>query len=81
MAVVNWMDLMWFTENQSQYTIFRSDDPLEECLLFFWDSLGDNTLSIETLQEIEEVLKGLEDGTIKIVPLDLSMLEPDAPES
>lgn len=75
LAMINWMDLMWFTKNQVHYTLFGSDDPLEECMLFFWDSLEDNTVSMEVLEHIEEVMKSINDGTIELIPFDPGMFD------
>ena len=74
-AAVNWMDLMWFPENQAKYTLFREDNALEECLLFFWDSLEDNTLSIDLLEYIEEAVKGINDGTLNTISFDFGMFD------
>lgn len=74
-AAINWADLMWFPENQKKYTLFREDNALEECLLFFWDSLEDNTLPIEIYEYIEKTVQGINDGTVNAVSFDFGTLE------
>lgn len=75
LAAINWMDLMWFPENQSLYTLFGSDDPTQECAVFFWDSLEDNTIALETLEYLKEVKKELDNGTIEAIPFDPDILD------
>lgn len=46
-----WKDLL--TSNYSKYALFEDQDPYEECLSWFWFSLGDDSvLTKELLDEI-----------------------------
>lgn len=56
-AFKNWADLMG--NNYEHYALLENDDPLEFCILYFWDSLEDEIYPkhfLDSLYQIVEVL-------------------------
>jgi len=64
-----WADLM--TGNYKDYALMWHDDPYEECLDWFWGSLGDDdTLPKEFLEHLMQMVDDIETGKEKVIPLD-----------
>jgi hypothetical protein len=65
-----WMDLVWFENNQKNYTLLKDDDPFEQCYLTFWYDLNDDDTYPK---EFLEYLMGLADDAMenqeKLIPL------------
>jgi hypothetical protein len=47
-----------------------SDDPLEQCILYFWDSLEDEIYPKHFLDSLLQMVDDIETGKEKVYPLD-----------
>jgi hypothetical protein len=64
-----WADLM--TSNYENYALLKDDDPEQECLEWFWVSLGeDETYPKEFLEHLLQMCDDIETGKEKVYPLD-----------
>ncbi len=65
-----WADLM--TSNYTDYALPRTvEDPEQECLEWFWTSLGeDDTYPKEFLEHLMQMVDDIETGKEKLIPLD-----------
>ena len=64
----NWSDLMG--NSYQDYALLKDDDPLEECILFFWDSLEDEIYSKSFLESLLQMVDDINTGKEEVVPLD-----------
>ena len=64
----NWGDLMG--DNYQEYALLVSDDPLEQCILYFWDSLEDEIYPKHFLESLLQMVDDIETGKEKVYPLD-----------
>ena len=67
-AFKNWADLMG--DNYQEYALLVSDDPLEQCILYFWDSLEEEIYPKHFLEHLMQMVDDIETGKEKVVPLD-----------
>lgn len=75
LAFINWTHLMWFEKEQKNYALLKDDDPLEQCSLYFWDTLNeDETLSKEFLEELMQMAEDVKTGRVKTVPFTQEMM-------
>ena len=65
-AFKNWADLMG--NNHQEYALLASDDPLEQCILYFWDSLEDEIYPKHFLEELMQMVEDVETGKEKLIP-------------
>ena len=64
-----WSDLM--TSNYKDYTLMWYEDPYEECLGWFWTSLGeDDTLPKEFLENLMQMAEDVRTGKTKTYPIE-----------
>ena len=52
--------------NYQDYALLVSDDPLEQCALYFWDSLEDDIYPKEFLESLMQMADDVETGKVKI---------------
>jgi len=64
----NWSDLMG--DNYQEYALLVSDDPLEQCILYFWDSLEDEIYPKHFLESLLQMVDDIETGKEKLIPMD-----------
>jgi hypothetical protein len=67
-AYKNWADLMG--NNYQDYALLKEDDPLELCILYFWDSLEDEIYPKFFLEELMQMVDDIDTGKEKVYPLD-----------
>jgi hypothetical protein len=67
-AFKNWGDLMG--NNYQEYALLISDDPLEQCAIYFWDSLEDDIYPKEFLESLMQMADDVETGKVKTYPMD-----------
>ena len=67
-AFKNWADLMG--DNYQDYALLVSDDPLEQCILYFWDSLEDEIYPKHFLDSLLQMSHDIETGKEKVIPMD-----------
>lgn len=69
-----WKDLM--TGNYKDYALMWYDDPYEECVNWFWGTLGDDdTLPKEFLEGLLVQVAQIESGEVKPVPFTQEMFD------
>ena len=66
-AFKNWADLMG--DNYQEYALLVSDDPLEQCILYFWDSLENEIYPKEFLDSLLQMSNDVETGKVKTYPM------------
>jgi hypothetical protein len=64
----NWGDLMG--NNYSEYALLVCDDPLEQCILYFWDSLEDDIYPKEFLESLLQMVDDVDTGKIRTYPME-----------
>jgi hypothetical protein len=52
------------------YALLKTDDPLEQCILYFWDSLEDEIYPKYFLDSLLQMVDDIETGKEKVIPLD-----------
>ena len=62
-------------DNYQEYALLISDDPLEQCALYFWDSLEDDIYPKEFLESLMQMANDVETGKVKAVPFDMNMVD------
>jgi hypothetical protein len=67
-AYKNWADLMG--NNYQDYALLKTDDPLEQCILYFWDSLEDEIYPKEFLESLLQMADDVKTGKEKLIPMD-----------
>ena len=69
-----WSDLM--RGNYKDYALMWYDDPYEECVDWFWQSLGDDdTLPKEFLEHLQQMVEDIDAGKVKTYPMEDVMKE------
>jgi hypothetical protein len=69
-----WADLMG--SNYRDYALLKDDDPEQECLEWFWVSLGeDDTYPKYFLEELLEMVDRIDRGEEKLIPMDEDFME------
>jgi hypothetical protein len=61
--------------NYSEYALLVSDDPLEQCILYFWDSLEDDIYPKEFLESLMQMVDDVDTGKVKTYPMEDVMSE------
>jgi hypothetical protein len=69
----NWGDLMG--NNYENYALLKTDDPLEQCILYFWDSLEDDICPKYFLDSLLQMSHDIKTGKEKVIPLDESFMD------
>jgi len=52
-------------DNYQEYALLVSDDPLEQCILYFWDSLEDEIYPKHFLESLLQMSYDVETGKVK----------------
>ena len=64
----NWGDLMG--NSYQDYALLKEDDPLELCILYFWDSLEDEIYPKHFLEELMQLAEDVRTGKEKTYPME-----------
>ncbi len=64
----NWSDLVG--NSYQEYALLVSDDPLEQCILYFWDSLEDDIYPKYFLDSLLQMSHDIDTGKEKVIPMD-----------
>lgn len=67
-AFKNWADLMG--NNYQDYALLKEDDPLEQCILYFWDSLEDEIYPKHFLESLLQMADDVKTGKEEVIPMD-----------
>jgi hypothetical protein len=57
-------------DDYQEYALLVSDDPLEQCILYFWDSLEDDIYPKHFLEELMQMADDVVSGKVKTYPID-----------
>lgn len=69
-----WSDLM--TDNYANYSLFKDEDPYEECYNWFWTSINlDETYPKHFLEDLMQMAEDVETGKVKPVPFTREMFD------
>ncbi len=63
-----WGDLMG--NSYQEYALLKDDDPLEMCILNFWDSLEDEIYPKDFLEYLIQMVDDIETGKEEVIPMD-----------
>jgi len=69
----NWKDLV--LNNYQEYALLKDDDPLDLCILYFWDSLEDEIYPKDFLEYLMQMVDDVETGKVKTYPMEDVMTE------
>ncbi len=69
----NWADLMG--NNYQEYALLKTDDPLEQCILYFWDSLEEDIYPKEFLEHLMQLADDVQTGKEKLIPFTQDMFD------
>jgi len=69
----NWGDLMG--NSYQNYALLKDDDPLEQCILYFWDSLEDEIYPKHFLEHLMQLADDVATGKEKVVPFTKDMFD------
>lgn len=56
--------------NYQDYALLKTDDPLEQCILYFWDSLEDEIDPKEFLEYLLQLSDDVRTGKEEVIPMD-----------
>jgi hypothetical protein len=56
--------------NYQDYSLLKEDDPLELCILYFWDSLEDEIYPKFFLEELMQMVDDIDTGKEKLIPME-----------
>lgn len=69
----NWADLMG--GNWEEYSLLKNDDPMEQCILNFWDSLEEDIISKEFLESLMQMAEDVRTGKVETIPFTQEMFD------
>ena len=72
-AFKKWADLMG--NNYEGYALLKTDDPLQQCILYFWDSLEDEIYPKHFLDSLLQMVHDIDTGKEKVIPMDEDFME------
>ena len=61
----NWKDLV--LNNYQDYALLKDDDPLEQCILYFWDSLEDEIYPKKFFESLLQMVDDIETGKEEVI--------------
>ena len=68
---ITWMDLVWFEDNQKNYTLLKDEDSFEQCYIDFWFSLSDDDVYPKHfLESLLQMVEDVKTGKEKVIPMD-----------
>jgi hypothetical protein len=56
--------------NYAEYALLKDDDPLDLCILYFWDSLEDEIYPKEFLESLMQMVDDVDTGKVKTYPME-----------
>ena len=56
--------------NYQDYALLKTDDPLEQCILYFWDSLEEEIYPKEFLESLLQMSDDVKTGKVETYPMD-----------
>ena len=61
--------------NYKGYGLLPEDDDLEQCILYFWDSLEDEIYSKNFLESLLQMADDVRTGKEEVIPMDENFME------
>lgn len=61
--------------NYQDYALLKTDDPLEQCILYFWDSLEEDIYPKEFLESLMQMSEDVRTGKVETIPFTKDMFE------
>jgi hypothetical protein len=61
--------------NYEGYGLLKEDDDLEQCILYFWDSLEDDIYPKDFLESLLQMSNDVKTGKVKTVPFTKDMFD------
>ena len=61
--------------NYQDYALLKTDDPLEQCILYFWDSLEEDIYPKEFIESLMQMSEDVRNGEVKTVPFTKDMFD------
>lgn len=59
------------TDNYADYALLPEDDPIEECLGWFWVMLGEDDVYPKAfLEYLQELIRRIDAGEVEMIPFD-----------
>ena len=61
--------------NYQDYALLKTDDPLEQCILYFWDSLEEDIYPKEFLESLMQMSEDVRTGKVETIPFTRDMFD------
>ena len=61
--------------NYQDYALLKTDDPLEQCILYFWDSLEEDIYPKEFLESLMQMSEDVRNGEVETIPFTRDMFD------
>jgi len=61
--------------NYQGYALLKEDDPLEQCILYFWDSLEDEIYPKHFLESLLQMVDDIDTGKEEVIPMDENFMD------
>lgn len=61
--------------NYQDYALLKTDDPLEQCILYFWDSLEEDIYHKEFLESLMQMSEDVRTGKVETIPFTKDMFD------
>jgi len=61
--------------NYQDYALLKTDDPLEQCILYFWDSLEEDIYPKEFIESLMQMSEDVRTGKVETVPFTKDMFD------
>jgi len=61
--------------NYQDYALLKTDDPLEQCILCFWDSLEEDIYPKEFLESLMQMSEDVRTGKVETIPFTRDMFD------
>lgn len=61
--------------NWEEYSLLKNDDPMEQCILNFWDSLEEDIISKEFLESLMQMAEDVRTGKVETIPFTQEMFD------
>ena len=61
--------------NYQDYALLKTDDPLEQCILYFWDSLEEDIYPKEFIESLMQMSEDVRTGKVETIPFTKDMFD------
>lgn len=74
-SFLNWMDLVWFSDNQKHYALLKNDDAFECCRDHFWYDLAEEPYEKEFIENLYGMVDEIDRGEVELIPFTQEMFD------